>query len=494
MRKSMRPLSPVEIALGARTGGVTLSRWLCDELRRAILEGRLPRGTRMPGTRTFAAQYQIGRRTAVTVYEQMQAEGYFTGAAGSGTIVNGKIPEDWLGAAAAKPAALSKKLPLTGVSQPPRTEFEEVMTARPARPFHPIASELAEFPMDIWARISSRRLRRIPVSILARGDLAGYRPLREAVAAHLGSARGVTRSQDEIVIVSGIQQALDLVARLLINPGDHVWLEDPGYTGAADAFRGAGAEIIPVKVDAGGFDPLLAARLSRKACLAYVTPAHQFVLGATMPIERRLALLSMARERRAWVIEDDYDSEFRFAGQPIPALQSLDQADSVIYMGSFNKVLFPSLRIGYLALPPALVEPILKLRWQADRYPPGLSQAVLCDFIVEGHFGRHVRRMRELYATRFDALHTYGHRYLAGILELPRIEAGMNTPARLLNGMSSKQAHALAAAAGIVSIPLDRYALRRRDLNGLLLGFAAFTDREIREGTIQLARALAGSA
>jgi len=489
MRKPTGPLSPVEIALGVRSGGVTLARWLCDELRRAILEGRLPRGTRMPGTRTFAAQYRIARRTAVTVYEQLQAEGYFTSAAGSGTVVNGKIPEDWQGIFAPGPVAPAKKAPLKGGSQPPRTEFEEVRAVRPAKPFHPMASELSEFPMDIWARISSRRLRRIPVSILARGDLAGYRPLREAVAAHLGSSRGVTRSPDEIVIVSGIQQALDLVARLLITPGDHVWLEDPGYSGAADAFRGAGAEIVPVRVDAGGFDPLLAARLSPKARLAYVTPAHQFVLGATMPIERRLALLSMARQRHAYVIEDDYDSEFRFAGQPIPALQSLDRADSVIYMGSFNKVLFPSLRIGYLAAPPDLVEPILRLRWRADHYPPGLAQAVLCDFIAEGHFGRHVRRMRELYATRLEALHTYGSRYLAGILDLPRIEAGMNAPAHLLNGMSSKQAHALAAAAGIVSIPLDRYAIRRRDLNGLLLGFAAFTDREIREGTIQLARA-----
>jgi GntR family transcriptional regulator/MocR family aminotransferase len=209
-----------------------------------------------------------------------------------------------------------------------------------------------------------------------------------------------------------------------------------------------------------------------------------------MPVERRLSLLSMARERCAYVIEDDYDSEFRFAGQPIPALQSLDRADSIIYTGSFNKVLFPSLRIGYIALPPALVEAVLKLRWQTDRYPPGLTQAVLCDFIAEGHFGRHVRRMRELYAARLCSFQTHGSRYLGELLELPRVEAGMNIPARLSNGMSSIQAHALADVAGIVSIPLDRYALRRRDLNGLLLGFAAFTDREIREGAIKLARAL----
>jgi GntR family transcriptional regulator/MocR family aminotransferase len=491
MPRSMGPLSVVEIALGPRTKGVTITRWLCDELRRAILEERLPRGTRMPSTRTFAAQYKISRRTVVTVYEQMHAEGYLAATTGSGTIVNSKIPEDWLGGSSARPVAQLRKRPAKGDSRPPLSEFESVRTARPARPFHPIASELAEFPMDLWARVSSRRLRRVPTTLLARGDVAGFRPLIEVVAAHLGSSRGVNRSADEIIIVSGVQQALDLVARLLIAPSDHVWLEDPGYSGAVDAFRRAGAEIIPVKVDECGFDPLLAARLSKKARLAYVTPAHQFVLGATMPVERRLSLLTLARQRSAYIFEDDYDSDFRFSGQPIPALQSLDRNDSVIFAGSFNKAMFPSLRIGYLAVPPTLVEPILKLRWQSDRYPPGLAQAVLCDFITEGHFGRHVRRMRELYAVRLEALHNCGNRYLAGILDLPRIEAGMNTPGRLVNGMASKQAHALATAAGIVSIPLDRFALHRRDLNGLLLGFAAFTEREIQESAKKLALALA---
>lgn len=353
----MGPLVLVEIAVGNRAGGVTLTRWLCDELRRAIFEGRLPRGTRMPGTRTLASQYKISRRTVVAVYEQMQAEGYLTAAVGSGTTVNTKIPEDWMGITFAGLAVVSKKRPVEEVAQTPQTEFEEVRSARIARPFNPMAPELAEFPMDIWARISSRRLRRISTSILGRGDLAGFRPLREAVAAHLGSSRGVTRSQEEIIILSGVQQALDLVARLLITPGDHVWLEDPAYTGASNVFRRAGAVIVPVAVDAGGFDPVLAARSSKKARLAYVTPAHQFIMGVTMPIARRLSLLSLARQRGAYVIEDDYDSEFRFSGQPIPALQSLDRAESVIYAGSFNKALFPSLRIGYLAVPRLPVNP-----------------------------------------------------------------------------------------------------------------------------------------
>lgn len=192
--------------------------------------------------------------------------------------------------------------------------------------------------------------------------------------------------------------------------------------------------------------------MAKRARAAYVTPAHQFILGATLPVEPRLALLSRARDCGAYVIEDDYDSEIRFEGQPVPALQSLDRSDSVIYVGSFNKVLFPSLRLGYIAAPPALIDALLTLRYQADRYPPGLSQAVLCDFIVEGHFGRHLRRMRELCAARLDALHKYARRYLLGVLDIPRIEAGLNTPAHLLNGMTSKQAYMQAAEAGIESM------------------------------------------
>lgn len=445
----------------------------------------------MPGTRTFALQYKISRKTAVTVYEQLHSEGYFSSSVGSGTVVNSRIPEDWLPVVPSRPVPGPKKSAARGPARPARTEFEDVLIPRPAIPFNPIASDLTQFPVEIWARLSSRRMRRAPVFLLARGELAGYRPLREAIAAHLGSSRGVTRTADEIIVVSGVQQALDLVARLLIRSGDEVWLEDPGYSGAADAFRRAGAKIIPVTVDAAGFDPTLAATLSERARLAYVTPAHQFVLGATMPVERRLALLSMARQRDAYLIEDDYDSEFRFSGHPIPALQGLDRADSVIYTGSFNKMIFPSLRMGYLALPPALLEPILRLRWQTDRYPPGLTQAVLCDFIVEGHFGRQMRRLRELYGSRLDAFHTYAKRYLAGIFELPRIEAGMNTPCHILNGLSSAQAEARAEAAGIDSIPLDRYAIRRRDLNGLLLGFAAFPERDIHNAIPKLAKALA---
>jgi GntR family transcriptional regulator/MocR family aminotransferase len=468
-----------EIALGPRPDGATLSGWLCDEIRRAILEGRLRLGARLPGTREFARLYHVSRRTAVAVFDHLRAEGYLTIVHGSGARVNEQAPDDLLVAA-------------PGMRAPNAAPSDDVIPLfrRPARPFRAIEPALAEFPAELWARVASRRLRRISTAVLAGGGIAGYKPLREAVAAYLGASRGVTCAPEQVIIVSGVQQALDLIGPALLRPGDKVWMEDPGYTGAVDAFRRTGAEIVPVRVDADGFDPRLAATLARRARAIYVTPAHQFVLGATMPLERRLALLSLARASGAYIIEDDYDSEFRFEGRPVPALQGLDRTGCVLYTGTFNKVLFPALRLGYLVALPPLVDSLLKLRYQMDRYPPGLSQAILCDFIVEGHFGRHLRRMRELYTTRLAALRTHVERHLSGAIEIPRIEAGLHTPAYLKNGVRASRACERAAAVGLETMALDRFAIRRRDLNGLLLGFAAFSENEIRDGVAKLAAAL----
>ena len=484
MQKRQVPLAWPEIDLGPQAPGVTLTQWLCEELRQAILDGKLKRGVRLPGTREFARQYHVSRRTAVEVFEQLSAEGYLTSVHGSGTVVNEHLPEDLLEASASKRAPQAVHSPFVDVLP---------LYARPAKPFRPIEPALTEFPIDVWSRIAARRFRRASPALLAGGDVAGYKPLREAIAAYLGSSRGVSCSADQIVIVSGVQQALDLISRLIIRPGDKVWIEDPAYPGAVDAFRRAGAKLIPVSVDEAGFDPTDAGRQTRRAGAVYVTPAHQFVLGVTMPLARRLALLSLASEAGAYIIEDDYDSEFRFHGLPAPALQGLDRTDSVIYTGTFNKVLFTSLRLGYIVAPPSLVDPLLRLRYQTDRFPAGMPQAVLCDFMTEGHFGRHIRRMRELYAGRLCALRESIKRHLDGVMTLPEIEAGLNTPAYLQNGMTSVEAYELVTAAGIECFPLNQFTLRRQDLHGLSLGFAAFNEREIRQGVEQLAAALSGS-
>jgi GntR family transcriptional regulator/MocR family aminotransferase len=300
----------------------------------------------------------------------------------------------------------------------------------------------------------------------------------------------VACSCDQIVITSGTQQSLDLLSRVLLRPNDQVWMEDPGYLDAIDAFRLVGAAIVPVPVDQHGLDPDRGRAVCPQPRAIYLTPAHQFPLGATLRLDRRLDLLRWSRKEGVLVIEDDYDSEFRFSGRPVPAMKGLAGSEHVFLLGTFNKSLFPALRLGYMVLPDVWIDAVLKLRRQIERYPPGLSQVVLASFLSEGHFARHLRRMRGIYGARLEALRGDIERYLAGVLELPQVEAGLNTSALLLNGMSSREASDRAQRNGLEAWPLDRYCIGRRDLHGLILGFAAFNEREIRNGAIKLARAL----
>ncbi|HLY18012.1 MAG TPA: PLP-dependent aminotransferase family protein [Bryobacteraceae bacterium] len=474
-----KDVSSLDLTLNERPAHVSLTRWLHEELRRAILDGRLMPGTRLPATRDFARQHGVSRGTAVNAFEQLQAEGYLHGRVGAGTWINERLPAPRAGARV--PPAPARKLPapLNGLSY-----------LHAARPFRCHEPAIAEFPMDIWARIAGRRLRRASSSLLAGRDTRGYAPLREAIAGYLGYSRGVNCSADQVVIVSGVQQALDLLARLLLKPGDAVWLEDPGYFGAATAFRNAGARIIPVPVDERGLSLTQGKRLCAVPKTAYVTPAHQFPLGMTMPLERRLSLLAWARAAGAFLIEDDYDSEYRFEGRPVPTLQGLDESGSVILVGSFNKLLFPALRIGYVVAPPALLDPLLAFRFGTDQHATAPDQAVLCDFIVEGHLGRHIRRMRELYGGRLAALQEGARKYLDGLLEISCVQAGLYTAGFLRSGMTSREAERAAAARNIETMALDRFTLRRTDVQGLLLGFGAFDEGEIRRGIAGLADAL----
>ena len=466
-----------ELALNPRPKGVTLTRWLYDELRNAVLAGRLRRGTRLPATRDFAALHGVSRRVVVNVYEQLREEGYVTTRVGAGTVVSEQVPEDYM--AAARPATTR----VANDRTPP-------IYRRPIRAFHPIEPALDEFPVEVWARTTARALRRLSTKTLAGGDISGLPELRSAVAAYLGASRAVTCSPDQIVITSGTQQSLDLLARVLLKPGDPIWVEDPAYIGAVDAFRNARAKIVPVHVDEHGLDVAAARLACARPRALYITPAHQFALGTTLSLDRRLELLQWNRTARAAIIEDDYDSEFRFTGSPVPALRGLDSSDSVFLLGSFNKMLFPSLRLGYMVVPEAWIELVLALRFQSDRYPASIGQRVLARFIEEGHFARHLRRMRELYGARRAALQSDAIRYLGGALHLPEIAAGLNTPAYVVNGLTAVEASRRARENGVDAWAVDQFCLKRRDLQALMLGFAPFTEREIRAGVIALARVL----
>jgi len=481
-------VSSFELSLNHRSRGQTLANWLYSELRASILEGRLKAGAKLPASRDFACLYQISRGTVVAAFERLQDEGYLSSRVGVGTRVNAVVPKREVVSRSSSEVPGYVRRVVSGYKHP--KPFVGWVSLTGQRPFKMSDPDLAAFPAELWGRIAARHARAYRSWLRREDDGCGYRPLREAIANYLGSSRGVRCQADQVVIVSGTQQALDLLARVLVKAGDPVWMEDPGYFGASIAFGRAGAEIIPVPVDEEGVSVSAGIDACSNAKGVFLTPAHQYPLGITLSLERRMEILNWASHKGAFVIEDDYDSEYRFEGLPAPALQGLDRNSNVIFVGSFTKLLFPALRLGYVVLPPSLVEVFVAFRRSTDFRSSGMDQAVLNDFIADGHFGRHLRRMRGLYAERLAALVHYGQRYLTGILEISNSKAGLYTVAFLRNGMASRQAESLAAAKGLETRALDRFCLKRSDPKGLLLGFAAFDEKAIRAGVIQLASAL----
>src|SRR5579863_4109337 len=467
-----------------------LYRWLYEELRSEILAGRLRPGARLPATRDLAEQYGISRPTIVTAFEQLRSEGYVEGKVGSGTYVSETLPDELLQAPRTKSTSGTRRrgIPLSAYARRlrplPRAE------ARPARAFRASQPALDAFPTNLWAQVAARRLRRVSARLLAGGEALGYRPLREAVAEYLNTSRGVKCTADQVLIISGVQEALDRAAHLLLDPGDPVWMEEPGYPRAASSFFAVGAKICPVPVDAEGLDLDAGRRRWPRPRLVYVTPAHQFPLGVTMSLRRRLSLLEWARKSGTVIFEDDYDSEYRYSGRPVPALQGLDRAGVVIYAGSFTDALFPALRLGYLVAPPDMVDIFGAAGSVSTHHPPLIDQAILCDFIVEGHFARHVRRMRELYAERLGVLLDVARERLRGLLEISDVEAGLRTVGWLRRGISAERVAKAAAERDVEVVPLGRYAYGRTRPNGLVLGFAAVDGRELNRGVEELAKVL----
>jgi GntR family transcriptional regulator/MocR family aminotransferase len=421
------------------------------------------------------------------VFERLQTEGYVACRVGSGTRVNRIEAVEPVRTTNSTPPAYVRRVISDYVRPKP---WIGLVAMEGARPFCMRDPAIAEFPAELWGSIAGRRARTFRSWLQTDDDGRGYRPLREAIADYLGSSRGVRCSPDQVIVVSGVQQALDLLARFLLKQGEPVWMEDPGYFGASIAFANAGVQMIPVPVDEHGLCVSAGLTMCPRAKGVYVTPAHQFPLGMTMSLERRMAVLRWASRTGAFVMEDDYDSEYRFEGRPVPAMQSLDRNSNVIFIGSFNKLLFPSLRIGYVVLPPSLVDLFLAFRYRTDFHNLSVDQVVLCDFIADGHLGRHLRRMRDLYASRLAALIDGGKRYLKGLLEISEVRAGLYTAAFLKNGMTSRQAEKAAATHDVEVVAIDRYSLNSSDPKGVVLGFAAFDEATIRAGLIRLATAL----
>ncbi|HEV2133483.1 MAG TPA: PLP-dependent aminotransferase family protein [Terracidiphilus sp.] len=448
-----------------------------------MLDGRLAPGARLPASRDFVRQYELSRGTVVSVLERLQAEGFIISRVGFGTWVNRVEAPRPARQATTTPEYIRRVISIYRRRPQP---WVDVAFVGEIRPFRIGVPDLNQFPSAVWGRIASARSRNFGSWLKKEADRRGYRPLRDAIAEYLRTSRGVRCNAEQIVLVSGIQQALDLLARLLLEEGDSIWMEDPGYFGARIAFDNVGARITAVPVNDEGLSVSAGIKICPDAKGAYVTPAHQFPLGVTMSLERRIALLS-------WAAQDDYDSEYRFEGPPVPALQSLDNHSSVIFIGSFSKTLFPALRVGYVVLPAPLIDLFVGLRYRTDFRNSSFDQAVLCDFIVDGHLGRHLRRMRNLYAERLAALMEGARQHLNGLLEISNVSAGLYTIGYLKNEMTSRQAEKLAAAQGIEVLAVDRCALRRPDPKALLLGFGGFDEFAIRRGLNRLRRALSQS-
>ena len=479
-----------ELALPHPNPDVPAYQWLYEAVRSELLAGRLRPGTRLPATRDLARQYGLARGTIVNAFDQLASEGYVEGSVGSGTYVSRVLPERLLevvSTQAGTPAMHGKRQPKVS-HYALRTQLFPGYETRPTRAFRANLTALDLFTATLWAQVAARRLRRVSMSLLLGCDPMGYTPLRQAVAAYLGSSRGVNCAPEQVAIVSGVQEALDLTARLLVNPGDRVCMENPGYPGAAAVFKAAGAKISAVSLDEEGMR--LETTALRGAKLVYVTPGHQFPMGITMGLARRLQLLDWAARSGAVILEDDYDSEYRYSGRPVPALQGLDQRGLVLFTGSFSKVLFPSLRLGYLVVPPGLVDRVSATISITARHAPLLEQAVLCDFITEGHFGRHLRRMRQVYAERLSTLLDCARERLAGLLEITGVEAGLQTASWIHNGLEGESVAAAAAGRGVEVTPLSRYCHRPLAREGLQLGFAAIDAKEIRRGVRDLSMAL----
>jgi GntR family transcriptional regulator/MocR family aminotransferase len=477
-----------------RAATTPMYRQIYDNLREAILDGRLAGRSRLPSTRALALELGIARSTVANAYEQLLAEGYVDGQIGSGTYVAPVLPDDVLNVAR-KPSVA----PVPSRSGRGLSHRGAMLAATPVSAVRGLGGPVAfrhglpafdAFPYDLWARLVARRWRQPPSDLVGYGSAAGYTPLREAIAAYLAGSRGVRCVPEQVIVVSGSQQALDLSVRVLLDEGDVAWIEDPGYLGARGAFTGAGASVVPVPVDAEGIDLATAGIDGSTPRMIYVSPSHQFPLGVTMSLGRRLALLESAERHGAWILEDDYDSEYRYAGRPLAALQGLDRGARVIYLGTFSKVLLPGLRLGYLVVPADLVDAFVAARALADRHSPSVEQAVVADFIAEGHFARHVRRMRSLYAERQRVLVDAASRDLAGLLDVRPSDAGMHLIGWLPSEVDDARAAQRVLEEGVDVIPLSRYRLRTGSPGGLVLGYTAIDEEQIRAGVRRLATAL----
>ena len=467
-------------------------RQLGSQLRDMILSGQLKTGTQLPSTRELASTLSISRLTVQNTYEQLIAEGYLDAKTGSGTFVAQLSASD-LSPNHPNNKQLNSEEHLLARLSERGTALQssyQIIHHQTPRPFHPGTPALDQFPIQTWTRISGKHWRQARSHMLNYGDPKGYNPLRKEIAAYLRDARGVNCEDEQVIVVSGAQQAFCLCTWALTNEGDSVWVEDPGHIAARQVIQGAGARVIPVPLDDEGIDIKSGLSLDANPKMIMITPSHQHPLGLTTTLSRRLELLNLAYKTGAWLIEDDYDSEFRFKDRPLTAMQGLDEYNHVIYIGTFSKVLFPSLRLSYLVVPKPLVESFANVYSLLDRAAPTMPQAVLADVIREGHFTAHIRKMRNLYAERQEALLTVLESHCSGLLKPIATDSGMHLIGWLPTHLDDQVVSKRAREYGVDVIPLSIYSIKAVQPPGLLIGFSCVSPEEMSAAASLLAEAI----
>jgi len=477
-----------------RKGEKPLHRQIYDAFRAMILERRLQPGQQIPSTRALADELGISRIPVLGAYAQLLAEGYIESRSGAGTFVTNSLSDQFL---SARPAA-------GAVNEPASDAISRVSRLLPVQgtpwflgsgAFSVGQIAYDHFPFRVWSDLVAHHARRVRVSSMNYSDPMGSEGFREVIAAYLRTARAVHCDASQIMVVNGSQHALDLSARVLLDPDSPVWIEEPGYVFLRHVLTLSGCRLVPVPVDSEGLDVAAGMKLSRNARAAYVTPSHQYPLGATMSAARRLQLIEWAHSVGAWIVEDDYDSEYRYESMPVASMQGLDRGSRVIYIGTFSKVLFPSLRLGYMVIPPALVDRFLTVRQTNDLCPSHLYQAALADFISAGHFTRHIRKTRQLYAERRTALtqalrKEFGPEIERSEMKILGAEAGMHLVVTLPAGMSDQKISARAAQENLWLWPLSAAYAGANIRQGFILGFGGTKADEMLHQVRRLRKAM----
>jgi GntR family transcriptional regulator/MocR family aminotransferase len=477
----------MQILIPLSPEGDPLFRQVYAGLRRAILAGAFRAGDRLPSTRGLAQQLGVSRTVVVLAYDHLLAEGFAVGRGGSGTYVPNGLSAPRKGGSAKSAQVRLSRFGSVAAATGSTADFPGTRATPLRYDFAYGRSDVECFPFELWRRILNRRARKIRIRELDYGPTAGSAALRDAICAHLRRSRAVACEPSQVIVVNGSQQALDLIARVLIDPGDGVAIEEPGYQGTREVLRAAGARLHAIRVDRDGLDP---ASLPDSARMAVVTPSHQFPTGAILPLARRQTLLRWAQRHNAVIVEDDYDGEFRYDGKSLESLQGLDTEGRVIYVGTFSRTIFSALRIGYLVVPMSLLPAFTAAKWLGDRHTATLEQETLAEFISTGLYERHLRRIRRRNAASRQALLEALHEHVGDRGEVTGDGAGAHVVLWPDKRISEEAAIAAAASRGVGIYGVERYFLRRASRPGLILGYPRMGAADIREGVRRLAKIL----